>query len=834
VPARATKGDNGKGHKGTGQQATPHNLETLCNLLHVRRTTVRTLIESIPFAPGDVTAGCENELQAVVTGGECDVDLPMAIRESTYYRNLLKRAKAGDTPRSRVEALEEFLDDNGDGVWENSWVRFPRAALSRYASRILEEDLLADKREPHGPRREDACRFIVAGEGEEFLRVPVSYLLKLALAQSVSGPVVHSRVREIGARFLRHFSNDNTSPETYSFHPVALTAEFGMGRGLAAETLRRFLLCQLLTQYANDTFLLGAHGQEAMVYFAPHPPVRQKMLNDLVSDAFYRDLFMSPCLSGWDRGEDKHQYMILCHQVLSRSQMNTVAKLREAGIITTNLVVLPNISNVSLANNGTHVSLGSRRLTAGLGDRAGGITEADEKYLGDLAIKIVEHFLPLFVRTYSAAPYRLDFWDFHPERVLGFLPHELDFTHLRMIWRRWKKKANLCVLGQPITPFGPEWLDRLVSKALRLRGDFVPDFRLIDYFVSLMSTDSSPGLDGTLGNDLRLKQDLATMGVFDPKMAVYLLYRLRQVSSHGFSGFEGRHYSVFASLADDMSEATNLQALVTALAFRYILSGEITHAHIPDDPAIESERRQIFFGTAIGVPTFFVRQDTANLFLRRVLARVKRMRLSHRYPGYLRVYNREYRKALVEVLRKDGADLIELMGLEETVKDLERRLDEGDLYSAGGRITKGILEQAGASGPLKLSGQEFNLAAERYYRETLRRRHMGEAFSVLADDFRRMDTRESCGEGSSREALAGLLGGRSASEFLANVRGEIMEARAPKPTLRRLIHLTLLAVQSGLERGERERSRHSDDEVLDFPSVYRSPHSAGQDRAALL
>jgi hypothetical protein len=32
-----------------------------------------------------------------------------------------------------------------------------------------------------------------------------------------------------------------------------------------------------------------------------------------------------------------------------------------------------------------------------------------------LAIKIVEHFLPLFVGAYSAAPYRLDFADFHPE-----------------------------------------------------------------------------------------------------------------------------------------------------------------------------------------------------------------------------------------------------------------------------------------------------------------------------------------------------------------------------------------------------------------------------------
>src|SRR5437764_636192 len=112
--------------------------------------------------------------------------------------------------------------------------------------------------------------------------------------------------------------------------------------------------------------------------------------------------------------------MHLCHQVLSRSQLNAVAKLREAGIITNNLVVLPNLSNISLANNGVHLSLGSLRLSERAADPASGFAGAAEKYLGDLVIKIVEHFLPLFVGSYSAAPHRINFGDFHPERMLGF------------------------------------------------------------------------------------------------------------------------------------------------------------------------------------------------------------------------------------------------------------------------------------------------------------------------------------------------------------------------------------------------------------------------------
>ena len=75
---------------------------------------------------------------------------------------------------------------------------------------------------------------------------------------------------------------------------------------------------------------------------------------------------MNPCLSGWDKGEAKHSYMHHCHGVLSRSQLNAVAKMRDAGILNSNLVVLPSLSNISLANNGTHLKMGSRLLSSGL------------------------------------------------------------------------------------------------------------------------------------------------------------------------------------------------------------------------------------------------------------------------------------------------------------------------------------------------------------------------------------------------------------------------------------------------------------------------------------
>jgi len=780
------------------QAETEHaseNVRTQFARLGVSFTSREDLAETLPFSVNDVTAGSESELQAVVCGAKEDVDLPLIIEQSNFFANMMKRAASGESPRWIVADLKRFLAENSSNTWENSWVRFPRQNLSRYALDVFEADLLADKKNPAAGMRADAERFMFrTPSGEEMLRLPISYLIKLALADLLGTQhILPAIIRQTGIRLMGHYLNDNTSPETFSFNVVSLSPKSGMGRAIAKETAIRFLMTQLLVTYANKAFGIAEHGQQAMTYFAPHPPVRQKELNDLVSDSFYRDLFMSPCLSGWDKGEDKFRYMQLCHQVLSRSQLNAVAKMRDSGIILTNLVVLPNLSNVSLANNGTHISIGSRRLTGALANSESGFTAHHEKHFGDLAIKITEHFLPLFVGTYTAAPYRQAFADFHPEKALGFLPHELDYTHLRMIWRRWKKKADISIFGQPLTPFGPQALDKVVSSLFRLKGDFVPDYRLIDYLVCLLSTEQSPGLNGKIGNSDSLRGDLADMGVFDEQMSVYLLYKQREFAKMGFSGFEGRYYSLFENFGDDMGNAADLQTLITALAYKYMALGT-THAHIPDAPSVESERRQIFFGTAIGLPTFFISKTTTNAFLSKILKKTEGIRPSRRYPGYLRVQIHEYRKALLRLLREDAADLIELMGLHDTLNDLERRFTDPAQYSAAGRLTSGILDEVNASSPLRVNAREFNTGAEHYYQTTLRRKHLEEALGFMALDCTMLDREQEPVSEQVRTALRAVLAGQSAGQFVESASKDVLNEQADIPTLQRLMNLVLIKV----------------------------------------
>lgn len=775
---------------------TNDRLKKLIDMLEVNTLNDESLIASMPFSQNDITAGSENELQAAVMGKSSHVDLPTMIRNSSYYKNIIRRAAAGDTSALLVESLEEILNDANKNIWENSWVRFPARHLSLYAKRVFEYDLLRDKTELKGPNRSDCDCFKFHKNNEMWLRTPISYLLKLSLADVISSVQAPPRVRILGKQFMMHFLNDNTSPETFSFYPVSLSKDKGMGKEIANETLKRFFLSQLLTMYANKRFKLAESGQEALVYFAPHPPIRQKQLNQLIPDTFYRELFMSPCLSGWNRGENKHRYMKLCHQVLSRSQLNATSKLKEAGIINRNLIVLPNISNISLANNGTHVSLGSKKLTDNLKNGFSGFNPKDEKFYGDLAIKIIEHFLPLFVGTYSAAPYRIDFWDFHPEKVLGFLPHELDFTHLRMMWRRWKKKAKLKCFGQPLTPFGPELMDRYISKIFRLKGDFVHDFRLIDYLAALLSTDQSPALNGSLNNEKKLLKDLDSLGVFDSSMSLYLLYRLRREDQIGFSGFEGRYYSLFHHLGHDMGNAVNLQLLISSYAYKLILKGEVTHRHIPDDMFIESERRQIFFGTAIGIPTFYVKQNTKNIFIQKILQCTDRTRFSSRYPGYIRVYNKEYRKALFRILKKEAGDLIEMFQLAPCMEDLSNRMNHPETHAVSSKLTTGIMEEAGAKRPNNLTGDAFNTAAENYYRNTLRNQHIQEGFQSIEKGCSRiLDANDQKQMHFFKSLLASIMHSGQRAVLLK----KMMNNQLSEKEICKLIYITLIVIGNDME-----------------------------------
>ena len=57
-------------------------------------------LSSLPFGLADVTAGTENELQAIVVGKRNNVDLPVTVERSKYFANIARRVAFGEaSPR---------------------------------------------------------------------------------------------------------------------------------------------------------------------------------------------------------------------------------------------------------------------------------------------------------------------------------------------------------------------------------------------------------------------------------------------------------------------------------------------------------------------------------------------------------------------------------------------------------------------------------------------------------------------------------------------------------------------------------------------------------------
>jgi len=185
----------------------PEFLKKIVELMGIDTRSGGALVETLPFSGSDATAGAETELQAAVIGRRSDVDLPIMIEQSNYYANIMRRTAAGDTPRKVITDLEKWLTSNQENVWENSWVRFPRAVLSSFAEDVFRKDLLADKQSRNAVLRSDAHKFVVSVEGEDYLRVPLSYLLKLALADVVSASAdVPRPIHRVGCELMEHFS----------------------------------------------------------------------------------------------------------------------------------------------------------------------------------------------------------------------------------------------------------------------------------------------------------------------------------------------------------------------------------------------------------------------------------------------------------------------------------------------------------------------------------------------------------------------------------------------------------------------------------------------------
>ncbi len=685
-----------------------------------KKTFVRTIFQSVgvrysgssvdvttlPFHPGDVLLGTETELNAFVSGKAKDIDLAREITDSVFYAQARYDSKAIGKATRTLRILNEFLEQNDTAVWDYSWVSFGENLLCDFAKEIFEHDLLHDRLTPESGSRSDIGSFYRETFGGRHIRVPLSYLLKLALADYI-GRHGQKNIDSLPflLRCLESFSNDNTAPETISFYLESVTPS---SREIGSEIAARYFLCHLLMEYAGHQFGLKESGQDAGVCGSPLPPSRLRRLNEGLSDNFFRKLFMNPCLSGWNRGEEKLRYMERCHDVLSRSKFHSSRRLSDLDIVS-EASDSAALSTTSLLNNGIHASMSSRMLGRALGASKSRYRARHEKHYGDLVARCFEHCVPLFVGTYTAAPYIFESTSFNPQRALAYLPAQLHPTHLRAICQAWFR-----------------------SDTGGRRREFVPDLRLLDYLVNPLATFDQSALDGKNGNHEAHKGDLHELGIFDSGLATYLLFRPREKARVGYTGFEARFFSSFPSVKNDFRPAVTLQALLTSFIYQLIAEEALTDTSIPSDPFSESERRQFVFAAAAGLTDVPVKRRNENAFLKRILRFVPESNRDSRSSSeFLSVSIESYLLGIIALLRKEGARVVAMYEADELLADLEARIRDPWSNSAAGRITSAVLKKAGNAALEEISAEHFNALAEAYYREEAKEAVLAESVEIL-------------------------------------------------------------------------------------------------------
>jgi hypothetical protein len=148
---------------------------------------------------------------------------------------------------------------------------------------------------------------------------------------------------------------------------------------------------------------------------------------------------------------------------------------------------------------------------------------------------------------------------------------------------------------------------------------------------------------------------------------------------------------------------------------------------------------------------------------------------------------------LVELLRKDAPELIEVTGMDATLAELADQIHHG-YGTAADRLTRRICDSAGASSPFSLSGEMFNSAAEKFYRGKLKKEQTAEAVDVWCESARQLDALETWRSGEYNSELFSVLRGDDVEMFIRSRKRAIVAEELSVRTITRLIHLMLLTL----------------------------------------
>src|SRR5208283_2213271 len=117
-------------------------------------------------------------------------------------------------------------------------------------------------------------------------------------------------------------------------------------------------------------------------------------------------------------------------------------------------------------------------------------------------------------------------------------------------------------------------------------------------------------------------------------------------------------------------------------------------------------------------------------------------------------------------------------------------------YSAAARLNKEAFRSLGVRSALDATAEDFNAAAEAFYRNTLRLRHMSEAFDILEEDLGLLTSPASPHYRTIGRLAYGLLSSNDTGGYIREIRKAVMTDTVSIEALGRLISVMLLTIRA--------------------------------------
>jgi hypothetical protein len=161
-----------------------------------------------------------------------------------------------------------------------------------------------------------------------------------------------------------------------------------------------------------------------------------------------------------------------------------------------------------------------------------------------------------------------------------------------------------------------------------------------------------------------------------------------------------------------------------------------------------------------------------------------------------------------------------MFGMEGTINDLAQRISKDSEATAASKLTRGVLQTTGLKSPFDMGGDDYNMACEKYYREGLLLKHLGEALDLFGLDLQKVEALRPAMADFHGNAFQFVVGNGPVTSYYDRLRKNLEKGGISEEELVRLVYLLLIVEH--VDRSRKGEIKLGDN---DGTPIYRAGNS---------